>query len=730
MSCRSALSFACGFAALLAATAPLRAEAPVSFELDVMPILTARGCNAGACHGKQRGQNGFQLSLLGFDPDFDYAALTMNARGRRVFPAAPERSLLLQKPTGKVPHGGGIRLERDGADYEVVRRWIAAGLPRRIEGEPKLERVTVEPDELLMAPGEELSLRVTAYYSDGSTRDVTDRTSFQSNDGPIVAVSPAGLMKAGPIPGETAIMSRYMSLIAVTSVAIPLEGEVADEVYELLPRNNFLDDLVWRKLKSLRITPSQPVDDARFLRRAHLDIIGRLPTSDEARMFLADAGSDKRAKLIDSLLQRPEYADHWANKWADLLRPNPYRVGIKATFNFDNWIREQFRQNRPYDEFVRDLLTAQGSTWRNGATTLFRDRREPEEITTLVSRLFLGVRLECAKCHHHPFEKWGQDDFYSFAAYFARVGRKGTGLSPPISGGEEMVLAAKRGSVEHPLSGETLAPRPLFGEAPPENENRDPRQPLAAWIASDANDFFARVQVNRVWADLMGRGIVDPVDDLRTTNPPTNEPLLAALAAEFRAQKYDLKKLVRTIAASHVYALSSVPSERNVADTRNYSRHYRERLRAEVLAGAIDDITGVPTSFEAMPPRSRANQIWTHRVDSLFLDTFGRPDPNQDPPCERTSDSTVTQTLHLMNAPAIHAKVTSDEGFAAKLAASEKTPDEITQELYLTVYSRFPDDEEQAVAREFFQQEGTNRRQATEDMLWALVNTPEFVFKD
>jgi hypothetical protein len=405
-------------------------------------------------------------------------------------------------------------------------------------------------------------------------------------------------------------------------------------------------------------------------------------------------------------------------------------VGIKATFNFDNWIREQFRQNRPYDEFVRDLLTAQGSTWRNGATTLFRDRREPEEITTLVSRLFLGVRLECAKCHHHPFEKWGQDDFYSFAAYFARVGRKGTGLSPPISGGEEMVLAAKRGSVEHPLSGETLAPRPLFGEAPPENENRDPRQPLAAWIASDANDFFARVQVNRVWADLMGRGIVDPVDDLRTTNPPTNEPLLAALAAEFRAQKYDLKKLVRTIATSHVYALSSVPSERNVADTRNYSRHYRERLRAEVLAGAIDDITGVPTSFEAMPPRSRANQIWTHRVDSLFLDTFGRPDPNQDPPCERTSDSTVTQTLHLMNAPAIHAKVTSDEGFAAKLAASEKTPDEITQELYLTVYSRFPDDEEQAVAREFFQQEGTNRRQATEDMLWALVNTPEFVFKD
>jgi hypothetical protein len=729
MSRRLVLSFACGFAALLAA-APLRAQTPVSFELDVMPILTARGCNAGACHGKQRGQNGFQLSLLGFDPDFDFAALTMNARGRRVFPAAPERSLLLQKPTGEVPHGGGLRLEPAGDDYEVVRQWISQGMPRRIDGEPKLERVTVEPSELLMAPGEEQPLRVTAHYSDGSTRDVTGRTSFQSNDSPIVAVNPAGVMKAGPIPGETAIMSRYMSLIAVTNVAIPLAGEVPDQVYEQAPRNNFIDDLVWKKLKSLRIAPSEGVDDAKFLRRAHLDLIGTLPTSDEARAFLADSSSGKRAALIDSLLERPEYADHWANKWADLLRPNPYRVGIKATFNFDNWIREQFRQNRPYDEFVRDLLTAQGSTWRNGATTLFRDRREPDEIATMVSRLFLGVRLECAKCHHHPFEKWGQDDFYSFAAYFARVGRKGTGLSPPISGGEEMVLTAKKGSVEHPLTGETLAPRPLFGEAPKIEENRDPRESLAAWIASDDNDYFARVQVNRIWADLMGRGIVDPVDDLRTTNPATNEPLLAALAAEFRAQKYDLKRLIRTIATSHVYALSSVPNERNVADTRNYSRHYRERLRAEVLAGAIDDVSGVYGAFEAMPPRSRANQIWTHRVDSLFLDTFGRPDPNQDPPCERTGDSTVTQTLHLMNAPAIHAKVTSDEGLAAKLAAGSKTPEEIAEELYLTVYSRFPDEEERAIAREFFQQEGTTRRQATEDILWALVNTPEFVFKD
>ncbi len=721
----------CGLLAIaLTAPRPVCAEEAISFELDVLPIITARGCNTGACHGKQRGQNGFQLSLLGFDADFDYAALTQNARGRRVFPAAPERSLLLQKPTGESPHGGGQRLERGDADYELIRRWIAQGMPRRIEGEPRLERVTVEPTDLLMAPGEEKPLRVTAFYSDGSSRDVTARTSFQSNESAIVAVDPRGVIQAGPIPGETAIMSRYMNVIAVTNVAIPLAGEVPAEVYEKLPRNNFIDDLVWRKLQSLRITPSEPVDDAKFLRRAHLDIIGCLPTPEEARAFLADASPDKRVKLVDSLLERPEYADHWANKWTDLLRPNPYRVGIKAVFNYDNWIREQFRENRPYDQFVRDLLSAQGSTWRNGATVLFRDRREPAEVTTMVSQLFLGVRLECAKCHHHPFEKWGQEDFYSFAAYFARVGRKGTGLSPPISGSEEMVLTAKKGSVEHPLTGETLPPRPLFGEALSVEEAADPREALAAWIASDQNEFFARVQVNRVWADLMGRGIVDPVDDLRTTNPPTNEPLLAALTQEFRDQKYDLKKLIRTIATSHVYALSSVPSERNTADTRNYSRHYRQRLRAEVLAGAIDDITGVPTSFDAMPPRSRPNQIWTHRVNSLFLDTFGRPDPNQDPPCERTSDSTVTQTLHLMNAPAIHAKATSDTGLPARLAASDKTPDEIVEEVYLAVYSRYPVEEERAIGRRLFEEEGANRRQATEDLLWALLNTPEFIFKD
>jgi hypothetical protein len=746
--------------------APAR-PAAVSFELDILPILTARGCNQGACHGKARGQNGFQLSLLAFDPDFDYAALTQQARGRRVFPASPERSLLLQKATATLAHGGGVRLEPGTADYETVLNWIATGAPRRLENEPKLVSVQVgwavptknEAVDLVgeahptkyLQPGEEFSLAVTATYSDGSARDVTGRTQFQSSEMGIVGVDAAGRAKAGPIPGEATIMARYMNLIAVCHVAIPLPGTVSDALYAALPRHNFIDEHVWTKLKSLGITPSQPADDAKFFRRLHLDIIGRQPTPDEVRAFLAamegqgdlaggrgsrraeEARSPRAAyveNIVNQLLQRPEYTDHWTAKWADLLRPNPYRVGIKAVVNYDAWIRDSFRQNKPYDQFVRELITAQGSTWDNGASVMFRDRREPTEITTLVSQLFLGIRLECAKCHHHPFEKYGQDDFYSFAAYFSRLGFKGTGISAPISGSEEIVLVKKTGSVEHPLTRQSMQPRPLYGDAPAASDEGDPRAALAAWITSDDNPYFAKVIVNRVWADLMGRGLVEPVDDLRATNPPTNAPLLDALAADFRAAKYDLKHLIRTICTSYVYSLSSLPNERNVGDRQNYSRHYRTRLRGEVLLDAVSDITGIGDTFSAMPPGSRANQLWTTRVQSVFLDTFGRPNPNQDPPCERTSDTTVTQTLHLMNAPQLHQRVTSDSSRAAKLAAGDLPSEKLVEELYLLVYSRLPTAEEREIGGQLFAEKGTSRRQAAEDLLWALLNTPEFMFKD
>ena len=705
-------------------------ELPLSFENDIQPILTAQGCNSGACHGKQRGQNGFQLSLLGFDSDFDYLALTTEARGRRVFPAAPDQSLLLQKGAGLTPHGGGRRIEPHGEDFDTLLRWIAQGLPRSAPDEVSLERISLTPTRRVMQPGAQQQLIVTAHFSDGSSRDVTRRSAYQSNESAIVDVNSDGLLTVGPLPGEAAIMARYQDHLATCEILIPYEQDVSPELYANLPRQNFIDGLVWQKLAEMHVVPSNAAPDATFVRRAYLDILGILPSQEETRAFLADTAPDKRARLVDELLTRPEYGDYWASKWVDLLRPNPYRVGIKAVMNFDAWIRDAFRTNKPYDQFVTELVAAQGSTWRHGAATLFRDRRTPDELATMVSQLFLGVRIECAKCHQHPFESLGQDDFYSFAAYFAQVGRKGTGLSPPISGGEEIVFAGTSGSVKHPLTDEVLSPRPLFATAPQLAESvDDPRLELAAWMTSDENDYFVRVIVNRVWADLMGRGLVEPVDDLRATNPPTNGQLLAALGEDFRQHGYDLKQLIRTIATSYVYGLDSLAHEGNVADTQNYSRSYRQRLRAEVLLDAICDITEVPETFAAMPPESRAQELWTYRINSLFLDTFGRPDLNQDPPCERTPDTSVVQALHLMNAPTLHAKVTSDQGRAARLAASERSVDEIIEEIYLLVYCRQPLSDEFEVARGWFAAAGVSRRQATEDLMWALMNTPEFIFR-
>jgi hypothetical protein len=728
------MKFALPLLLLLSAVA---SAAPPTFERHVEPILTRYGCNQGACHGKARGQNGFALSLLGFDPDFDYAAIVTEGRGRRLFAADVDFSLFLRKAAGEVPHGGGKKLPKDSAEYQLLKAWIVAGTPRTPKDAPTLAKITVAPTEKLLKFNEAVRLTVTAHFTDGSTEDVTKLAAFQSNDAGYAAVDANGVITAGPIAGEAAVTARFMDKFSVASVLIPLPGAVDPKLYEKLPRKNFIDGHVWAKLKQLGLTPSESASDATFHRRAFLDIIGRLPTPDETREFLKNPD---REKLIDRLLDRPEYGDFWANKWADLLRPNPYHVGIKATFNFDSWIRESFRKNKPYDQFVREIITASGSTFKDGATVFYRNRREPEELAPMVSQLFLGVRLDCAKCHQHPSEKWGQTDFYSFAAFFGRIGRKGTGISAPISGSEEIVYAAEApptggrrrrgGPVKHPLTGEEMTPTPLLGqpmEIPPEV---DPRAELAKWVTSKGNPFFAKVIVNRVWADLMARGLVDPVDDLRDTNPPTNPALLDALAADFRASGHDLKKLIRRIATSHVYGLSSLPTDRNVGDTRNYSRHYRQRLRAEVLLDAVTDVTGVAEKFDAMPAGSRAMEAWTVRGESKFLDSFGRPDPNQDPPCERTTDTTVVQALHLMNAPNLSRKITADDGRAAKLAAGKLSSAEVVEELYLLAYCRPPTDAEKAACVSRFEKVGAKRREAVEDLMWGLLNTPEFVFGD
>ncbi len=711
-------------------------SANVNFERDVMPVLSRFACNSGACHGKQRGQNGFQLSLLGFDPDFDYEALAKEGRGRRVFATAADRSLLLLKPIGELPHGGGKRIDRNSQEYRVLHDWISAGMARgdSSPGAPQtdvtLTGIAVEPNERVLPRLAKQQLRVTAKYSDGSTRDVTRLSAYLSNEAAIVAVNDTGLMTAGPIVGDTAVMARYMGHIAVSGVAVPHPDPAPEGEYATLPKHNFIDGLVWAKLKTLGITPSGPCADHTFLRRVYLDIIGRGPTASEAREFLDDPAPDKRVVLIDRLLVHPEYAEHWANKWTDLLRPNPYHVGIKATLAYDTWIRDSFRKNKPYDQFVRELITARGSTFREGNTVMFRDRRSPDELTTIVSQLFLGIRLECAKCHHHPFEVYGQDEFYSFAAYFAKLSRKGTGISAPISGSEEFIFAGNSGVVNHPLKHTPMTPKPLFGAAPNLEGVDDPREALAEWITSDSNHYFAQAMSNRVWADLMGRGMVDPVDDLRATNPPSNGPLLSALANDFREHRYDIRQLIRRISTSYVYGLSSIPNDKNVADHRNFSRHYRTRLRAEVLLDTVSTATGVREDFEAMPMGSRAKELWTARIDSLFLDAFGRQDPNQDPPCERTLDTTIVQSLHLMNSNTLARKVASDGSRAHELAQSDKTPAQIVEELYLALYARRPLAEELKDAIAVFEEPESNRRRATEDLMWALINTPEFVFKD
>lgn len=703
---------------------------PLKFELDIQPILTARGCNAGPCHGKARGQNGFALSLLGFDADMDYDAIVKNARGRRLAPAAPESSLLLTKATGELPHGGGIRFRDTDEDYRLLIEWIRGGAQRSDASDPQLIDIRIHPAPHSLKARQVEQLNVLATYSDSSTRDVTRMCAYQSNEAAVVSVSPEGELRAGELPGEATIMARYMGRIATWSTAVPRAQTVPAEAYLALPRSNFIDDLVQQKLAMLNILPSEPCSDSQYLRRIFLDGIGRLPSVDEVQEYLSDSEPQKRARWVSRVLAQPEYADFWANKWADLLRPNPYRVGIKTTYSFDAWLRNAFRQNLPHDQFARQLVTAQGSTWRNGAVTLFRDRRDPEEVTTLVSQLFLGLRLDCAKCHQHPFEVYGQADFYGMAAHFARVGRKGTGLSPPISGSEEIIFVKDKGEVRHPLTQVALLPKPLFAEARQIPAEEDPRVAFADWMTSPDNPTFAHVAANRLWAELMGLGIVDPVDDLRATNPPSNPALLDALASHFREAGYDNKRLLVTIMTSQTYALSSAPNQTNAADTRNFSRHYRQRLRAEVVSDALTSITGQAEPFDGLPRGTRAMELWTVRAKSDLLDAFGRPDPNQDPPCERVSDATMAQTLHLMNAEHIQRRITADGGRCQRLADSGKQPADIVNELYLLIFSRRPTPDELEVLLAEFARPDINLRTLIEDLMWSMVNSPEFLYLD
>lgn len=703
------------------------AASPPSFVRDVLPALNQAGCASGGCHSKPEGQSGFKLSVFSYDPQGDYAEIVRDARGRRVFPAAPDESLILLKALTRVPHEGGQRFQPGSPTHRLLTRWIRAGMPYALTNEPVLQAVTVFPAEGRYRKGAQGRLKVEARYSDGSVRDVTRLASYDSSDKELAKVDEHGKLSIGRLTGQGVVVARYMGLVAASALMVPADKVLKASAYAAIPTNNFIDGLALAQFQRLGLMPSDVCTDAEFLRRAKLDAVGLLPTPDEVRAFLADPSPDKRRRFIDSILDHPAYADYWANQWADLLRPNPDRVGVKSVFLLDQWLREQFRANRPYDQFVRDILLAEGSNHRAGPAVVYRDRRDPPELTTQFSQLFLGTRLECAKCHHHPNEKWGQEDFYQLAAYFGPVKQKGAGLSPPISAGTETFFFAPGGEVKHPVTGLAMTPRPPEGPELPKSEARDPRRHLADWLTAPDNPFFAKAAVNRVWGHFFGRGLVHPVDDFRSSNPCVNPALLEALAADFAAHGYDLKHLLRTVMASRTYQLSSVPNATNLGDTRHFSRSYRRRLPAEVMVDAVTDATGVPETFSAVPPGGRAMQTWSYKIGSHFLDAFGRPNSSSDCPCERDAQLSVVQSLHLMNSKVLQAKLSDPKGRVRQLAASARSEDDLVGELYLLLLNRPPAAVERQTALKAFSSPGATRQTALEDLFWALLNSPEFV---
>ncbi len=703
-------------------------SAPLSFTKDVLPALSKAGCNAGACHAKPEGQNGFRLSVFSYDPKSDYQEIVQEGRGRRVFPAAPDESLVLKKPTGGIPHEGGVRIQPGSATHQLLVRWIRQGMPFSLTNETSLTGIEIFPKERRYKKGAMQRVVVQARYSDGSRRDVSRLATFASSDREVVKVEDQPQMQIGTLTGQGVVVARYMGFVADSQVLIPAEQLLEESLYSDLPRRNFIDDLALAQFQELGLLPSERCTDSEFLRRATLDLLGLLPSADEAREFASDPSQDKRDRLIVRLLEHKAYGDYWANKWNDLLRPNPDRVGVKSIFTLDQWLRQSFRENKPYDQFVREILTAEGMNHREGPAVIYRDRREPADLTTMFSQLFLGTRLECARCHHHPNEKWGQEDFYQFAAYFGPLKQKGAGLSPPISAGMETFYHAPGGEVRHPVSGAVMVPKAPDGPTTPAEPGRDPRIGLATWLTAPENPFFARAAVNRVWACFFGRGLVEPVDDFRISNPCVNPALLSALAEDFSRNGYNLKHLIRRIMESRLYQLSSTPNASNLGDTRNFSRSYRRRLPAEALLDAVSDITGVPESFAAMPVGTRAIETWSYKIDSQFMDAFGRPNSSSDCPCERDTRSSVVQTLHLMHSKGLQSKLSHPNGRVRELASGRHTPEEIITELYLLAYARRPSSSETARALQTFEKPEANRQNATEDVLWALLNSAEFVF--
>jgi len=736
-------------------------DVPISFANDVVPIFTRFGCNAGGCHGKSGGQNGFHLSLLGFEPEEDYEYLVKEARGgRRIVPSAPAASLLLQKASGQMPHGGGSRINVDSPFYRMMLRWVEQGTPLGRSDDASITRIEILPQERLMNPGGTQQLAVVAHFSDGSTRDVTRLAQFDSNDGDLASVSDTGLVTIQKLPGEVAIMARFQTAVAVFRATVPLGLPVTN----LPPAKSFIDELVQKQWQKLGLPPSPMCDDATFLRRVTIDLAGRLPTLEETKEFLSDQAADKRDKLVDRLLGSRDYADYFACKWSAVLRNKRQspKDDPKPNSAFHDWIRASLAQNKPFDQFARAILTATGEEVQNPPVTWYREVKDVPSQVEDTAQLFLGTRIQCARCHHHPLEKWSQQDYYGLAAFFAQLSYK----TPPQGDPKKkqpkgapkplVHIFHKEGIAQalNPRTSQAVKPTVLAGKPLDIPADADPRTKLADWIASKDNPYFARTLVNRYWKHFFGRGLVDPEDDIRLTNPPTNPELLDALGKSFIDNQFDLKKLVRALCTSSAYQLSSEANKFNQGDKQSFARFTRRRLHAEVLFDAIDQVTLAQSEFPGIAKGTRAVQLPDNAFDSYFLTVFGRPDGSSACECERSGDMSLSQVLHLMNSLEVLAKVSggipTSKGPAAKPAPKGKTGPALSKitpglrtaqllkdsrphadkigELYLIAFSRAPTKEETTLLLEHIQRNQKSVRSAYEDILWVLINSEEFLF--
>ncbi|MDB6126012.1 MAG: hypothetical protein JWQ71_5005 [Pedosphaera sp.] len=694
-----------------------------SFRNHVQPVLAKSGCSAGACHGAAAGQNGFKLSLRGYDDEGDYLTLTRRAIGRRIVPSDPGRSLMLLKPTGAVPHKGGKRFEVGSIDYQVLSEWIAAGTPGPKKDEPRIERIEILPEHFISQPGSTQQLSVLAYFTDGHTEDVTHWVKYTSANGLVAQVDDNGEVKTIGF-GEGAITGWYLSRIAIATATAPYTNKVSKSVFTKAKRRNFIDEQVMEKLQSLNLPPSPRSTDSEFIRRAFVDTLGILPTTQETRDFLANKDSKKRDKLIESLLNRPEFVDYWTYKWSDLLLVQSKKLKGPAMWSYYNWIRNNVAANTPWDKMVRSLVVSRGSTLENGAANFYVLHDDPRLMAETTSQAFLGMSIQCAKCHNHPMEKWTNDQYYKMANLFARVRTK----NGPADG-DNIIFAANSGDLVQPLTGKPQPPTPLDGTAMSLESTDDRRAHLADWLVSRDNPYFTRAIVNRVWKNYFGAGLVENVDDLRVTNPASNEKLFSAAAKYLADQKFDLKALMRAILQSETYQRTSTALPENMDDSRFYSHYFPRRLMAEVLLDTLSEATGTPTDFKGYPKGWRALQLPDSNVDSYFLKSFGRPDREKTCECERTAEPNVTQVLHLANGDTINKKLEAKDNLIAKWLSNKMSPDKIVEEAYLTALARFPTPVEKQKILAMLNTAGEKeQRAALEDLYWALLSSKEFLF--